>query len=282
MTTQRVDLASFLEMAHVIAEEAGRSLMGGYRKSRRGEDTGIIRKKGAIDLVTEWDMASEKLICSRLASAFPNIPVLAEEGGGASLDQELVWVVDPIDGTTNFAHGHPFFSVSIGLARRGRPILGVVHAPALGITWRGAEGKGSTRHARGQAEPERCVLGRAQSLRDALVATGFPYDRATSDENNIREMSRVVTQVRGIRRCGSAAIDLCLVADGTYDAYWEQKLAPWDLCGGAAIVFAAGGVLTDYEGGEIDLKVGRVVASNGMIHDDLREEIVAARMAPHP
>ena len=274
------ELEAALGTARGIAERAGAVVMQGFR----GEVT--VKKKGGIDLVTDRDLASEALVRAELAAAFPEHGVVAEEGDGdvEARAKEWVWFCDPLDGTTNFAHGHFFFAVSLGLARRGVPIAGVVHAPALRTTWWGAEGLGAFRSTEGRAT-ERCAVSSAPSafrrggatLIESVIATGFPYDRRTSPENNVREMSRIVVNVRGIRRCGSAALDLAQVADGTYDGYWEQKLAPWDLCAGAALVKGAGGTLTGYDGGEVSLAEGRVVATNGAIHAELLAEIAAAR-----
>ncbi len=264
-----LDLAATLRTATTIAREAGALLLDGWRTGAS------VQHKGEIDLVTEFDLASERLIRARMAAAFPDQGVVCEEAGGDSA-KDLVWYCDPLDGTTNFAHGHFFYSVSLGLARRGTPVAGVVYAPALDTAWAGGDGMGAWREQRG-ARTEARVSTRAGTLSASLVGTGFPYDRRTSPENNLREAARIIPRVQGIRRCGSAAMDLCLVADGTYDAYWEQKLAPWDMCAGVAIARAAGARVTDYEGAEPSLRVGRVVASNGAVHDELMREIAEAR-----
>lgn len=258
------ELREWLASTREIAEEAGAILMRGYRNA------GGVRHKGEIDLVTEHDLASEALIRERLSAAFPDHGLVGEEGGGKARDG-LVWFCDPLDGTTNFAHGLFVFAVSIGLALDGKAILGVVHAPALGLTWSGARGVGAFRNE------EMCSVSSTDALSRSLIATGFPYDRASDSENNIAELSRIVLKIRGIRRLGSAATDLCLVADGTYDAYWEQKLKPWDICAGMAILEAAGGRITSYEGGSVDIHCGRLIASNGKIHDVLHAEIDSAR-----
>lgn len=258
------ELARWIEEARAIAEEAGRLLLVGHRRG------GEVQKKGEIDLVTEFDLASESLITERMRVAFPSHGLVAEEGGGDARDG-LVWYVDPLDGTTNFAHGHFVFSVAIGLALDGVPIAGVVHAPAIAITWHGALGVGAFR----SGAP--CRVSSVATLGASIVGTGFPYDRARDPDNNVREAARIIPKVQGIRRLGSAAIDLALVSDGTYDGYWEQKLAPWDLCGGAAIAAAAGSTLTDYDGAPIDVRTKRVVVTNGAIHDELRREVLAAR-----
>lgn len=259
------ELDDVLRVAIEIATHAGHVLMEGWRRAP------AIRKKGAIDLVTDFDLRSEALLRERMAAAFPSHALVAEEGEDRVGGEEWIWYVDPLDGTTNFAHGHFFFSVSLGLAHRGRPTLGVVHAPALGTTWAGAIGRGCTRNG------EPCRTSSASVLNEALVATGFPYDRATSPENNLREAVHIIPSVQGIRRCGSAALDLALVADGTYDGYWEQKLAPWDACAGMALVLAAGGTITDYDGAEPDARASRVVATNGPLHPALLSAVQTAR-----
>jgi myo-inositol-1(or 4)-monophosphatase len=265
--TSPVDLAA-LDVVLDIAREAGARLLEGFHRGS------TVTHKGEIDLVTEHDLASEAIIRARMSAAFPDHGLVAEEGGGDP-KHELVWYCDPLDGTTNLSHGHFFFSVSIGLARNGVPVAGVVHAPALDASYVGAVGHGAYRIRRGVRSDMR--ISTATTLSRSLIATGFPYDRRTSPENNVREMSRIVLLVQGIRRCGSAALDLALVADGTYDGYWEQKLAPWDMCAGAALVVAAGGRLTDYDGAPPSLHAGRVVATNGLVHDELMRELATAR-----
>lgn len=258
-------LAEWLAVARDVAHEAGRVLMKGFR-------TGFeVRKKGAIDLVTELDLASEEVIARRMRAAFPDHAVVAEEGSADAAVSALTWYCDPLDGTTNFAHGHFVFSVAIGLAENGAPIAGVVHAPAIGITWQGGRGIGASRN------DEPCRVSTRQTLSESVIATGFPYDRARDPDNNVAEASRIIPKVQGIRRLGSAAIDLCLVADGTYDGYWEQKLAPWDLCAGAAIALAAGARLTTYGGDPITARSNKIVCTNGLVHDELRGEVLAAR-----
>lgn len=264
-------LTSWLAPAAEIAKEAGAILMQGWR---RGPE---VRKKGAIDLVTDFDLRSEELLRRRMSDTFPDHALVAEEGAeGDEPREDFIWYVDPLDGTTNFAHGHFVFAVSLGLAFRGRPVLGVVHAPAIATTWVGAVGLGCTRNG------EPCRTTGTEALSEALIATGFPYDRAVSPENNLRETNHILPRIQGLRRCGAAAVDLALVADGTYDGYWEQKLKPWDLCAGMALVWAAGGRVTDYEGGEPDVRSGRLVATNGPLHDALLHAVQAARGRPFP
>ena len=250
----------YASLALEVASEAGRLLLGGYRK--RVAPT----EKARHDLVTEFDLASEALIITRLSAATPELGLVAEEGGGER--KALSWFCDPLDGTTNFVHGHPFWSVSIGLLERGQPVAGAVVAPALGLTWVGFSGGQALR----VGEP--CHVSETSDLEHALVATGFPPDRRTAPANNLATFARVKQVVRGVRRCGSAAIDMCLVADGTYDAYWERRLNAWDLAGGAAVLLAAGGSLSALDGGPVDLSVGHVIAANGRVHGELQRLIM--------
>ncbi len=264
-------LAEIRDTACALALEAGALLREGWRRAPR------VTKKGAIDLVTEFDLRSEALLRERLARTFPEHAVVAEEGAARDThDARPTWYVDPIDGTTNFAHGHFFFAVSLGLVVDGAPVVGVVHAPALGTTWLGAVGAGAVRRGPDGVDVP-CVTSTVAALDDALLATGFPYDRRTSPENNLREFAALKLRAQGIRRCGAASLDLCLVADGTYDGYWEQKLAPWDLAGGTALLRAAGGRATGYLGEPLDLRAGRVVATNGPLHDALVAALAEAR-----
>jgi myo-inositol-1(or 4)-monophosphatase len=223
-----------------------------------------VEHKGAIDLVTSYDRASERYLRERLSAAAPFAIVGEEEGGGAASGVDgATWYLDPLDGTTNFCHGHPFYCVSIGLFVGAEPVLGVVVAPALGLEWTGGDGLGATRNG------EPCSVSRVATLGDTLLATGFPYDRRTSKENNFDAFVAIKKQAQAVRRCGSAAIDLCFVGDGTYDGYWERKLRPWDLAAGAAIVRAAGGRVTTFDGHEGGLLSGNLVATNAHFHDAL-------------
>jgi myo-inositol-1(or 4)-monophosphatase len=259
------ELASF---AQEVAAEAAALAMQGFRKRP------TTTKKGAIDLLTEYDVAAEQLIRARISKRFPGHRIIGEEAG-MSGEGENVWYVDPIDGTTNFVHGHPFFCTSIAHYVGDKPSAAAVVAPALGTTWSAAEGQPALRNG------EVCKVSDTAVLGDALCATGFPYDRWTNADNNEREFAVLLKKTRGIRRCGSAAIDLCLVADGTYDVYWEQSLKPWDMCGGALIVASAGGRLTDYDGSAADPREGRVVASCGGVHDAVLALLKEARAEPN-
>jgi myo-inositol-1(or 4)-monophosphatase len=243
-------------IAFEVATEAAELLLTGFRKHP------AVTEKARADLVTEFDLASERLIRQRLAERTPELAIVAEEQGGTP-GAGLTWYCDPLDGTTNFVHGHHFFCVSIGVAEAGRPIAGAVVAPALATHWVGFRGGPALRNG------EPCQVSATSLLEHALVGTGFPSDRSRAPSNNFDAFMRVKQRVRGVRRCGSAAIDLCLVADGTYDAYWERRLNAWDVMAGSALVLAAGGELSALDGTPPDLSVGHILASNGRTHREL-------------
>ncbi len=239
--------------ARAAAREAASLLMEGYRTRP------VASEKGRADLVTEYDVRSETLIRARLARDTPDAAVVGEEQGGAP--GGITWYIDPLDGTMNYVHGHPCFSVSIGAIDEQGPVAGVVFAPFLGIEWWGSRSTGAFRNG----EPVR--VSATDELKNALLSTGFPADRSRAPDNNLATFCEVIQHVHGIRRCGSAAIDCCFVADGTYDAYWERSLKIWDLAAGCAIALAAGARLTSLTGGPADLRVGHMVLSNGRVHD---------------
>lgn len=253
-----MSLAETLLVVRDAASRASEILLEGYR-TRPARRT----KATEIDFVTEFDQRSETLILELLAPL--GIAVVGEEGGGTPADR--TFYVDPLDGTTNYLHGHPFFCISIGLIDAGVPVLGVVHAPALGVTWEAVRGCGTLRNG------VPCHVTDTTRLEDSLLATGFPYDRRTTTDDNLREFSRLKKITHGVRRGGSAAIDLAMVADGTYDGYWEMKLNPWDWAAGATLVTEAGGALSRYDGSPFDVHATResaqraeLVATNGGVH----------------
>jgi myo-inositol-1(or 4)-monophosphatase len=263
------DLSSLLDAALDAARNAAVLVEKGWRK-RPAADF----KRARVDLVTQFDRESEELLREQLTRTTP-YPVVGEEAGGQRAEGEgaPTWYVDPLDGTTNFVHGHPFWCVSVGLVAGADPILGVVVAPSLRLEWTGAARIGSHRNG------EPCAVSDVAALDDALLATGFPFDRRTTDDNNFDAFVAIKKKCQAVRRCGSAAIDLCFVADGTYDGYWEKKLGAWDVAGGSAILLAAGGRVSDHEGRRADVTKGNVVATNGRIHDELVTELgrVASR-----
>lgn len=263
------ELKSACEHATRVARDAGALVMEGFR----GE-ANVRSKAIEVDLVTDYDLASEKQILAALSSAYPDVRIVGEEADGPGArgdDTSLTWYVDPIDGTTNFAHGHPFFCVSIGLLRGGAPLLGVIYAPALDVCWAGVVGQGATRNG------QPCQVSSHTHLKQSLCATGFPHIAPDSPESNFAEAAHFKRITRGVRRCGSAALDLAMTADGTYDAYWEYLLNPWDVAAGASLIVAAGGRVTSEDGSDVDLRDGALVASNPHVHDAVIEQLSLAR-----
>lgn len=254
-----------LEEARRIAEEAGALLMERFGRLSAGE----IERQGRRDVSTAADRDAEALIVRRLARRFPDHRVLGEESvkqgrDALALQPGPTWIVDPLDGTVNFVQGIPYFCVSLGLVQDDRPVLGVIHAPALGQTFVGAPGSGAF-------EGDRPIsVSATPFLEDSVVATGFAYDRNSLADTNIDNFVSIGMKVRGMRRLGAAALDLAYVASGRLDAFWELHLKPWDVAAGVAILRAAGGRVSDQRGGEDWLFGGHIVASNGLVHEELR------------
>lgn len=265
MTDERDGLRDDAER---IAREAGALLMTAFRAPMA-----IRAKETSSDLVTELDERCEALLRERLEAAFPGVSIVGEEGGGEPTDG-AAWYVDPIDGTSNFAHGHPWFCVSLGLWEGDRPVCGVVHAPAIGLTYAAARGRGVTRNG------APCRVSSTADFGSALFSTGFPSDRATREPDPYRAFVDVDRRSHGLRRCGAAALELSLVADGAYDGFWELGLAPWDLAAAAFFVTEAGGTVTDHAGAALTLDAGEVVASNGALHEALLLALAHGRALP--
>ncbi len=270
------DLRPFLDEARRLALLAGAELL-----RRRATDGPRATSKGTRrELVTAADHAAEQIVVGGLLAAFPDHGILAEEGaltaqGRASKAGDWTWLVDPLDGTTNYVHGLPHYGVAVALAFRGDPVVGVVHAPSLGETFAGARGLGATRtFADGTTQP--LQVSRTAELADALLATGFAYVRnEPGRDDNSGHVAALLPHCRDLRRLGSAELDLCYVAAGVYDGYWELYLAPYDVAAGAVLVREAGGAVTDWSGGGDWLYGDRVLASNGLLHDDLRRRLGA-------
>lgn len=241
------------------AERAGKILLEGLSGPAE------VAFKGAVNLVTQFDREAEAVIVEVLRQAFPNDRILSEEGGGQSGETGYSWLIDPLDGTTNFAHGYPVFCVSIGLQRDGEVVAGIVHDPNKREWFVAERGQG----ARLNDRPIR--VSTETQLDRSLLATGFPYDLRESPVNNLDYFNRFVLRAQAIRRAGSAALDLCYVAAGRLDGYWELKLGPWDSAAGGLMVEEAGGRVTDFQGGEFRPEDGWIVASNGLIHEEMLE-----------
>jgi myo-inositol-1(or 4)-monophosphatase len=247
------NVTSELEVALSAAKEAGEVLRKGFGWQHS------IRYKGEVDLVTEVDEQAEQLIREILLGAFPAYGMLAEEGGTLVGEVDARWIVDPLDGTTNYAHGLPIFCVSVALERSGEVVLGVVHDPMHEETFVAERGRGATMNG------EPIKVSDTDELIRALIATGFPYDRAEMPEA-LELFGRLAASTQGMRRLGSAALDLCYVASGRIDGYYERGIWPWDLAAGSVILEEAGGKLTNYRGGKLDLAGREIVASNGCLH----------------
>lgn len=231
----------------------------------RGEYT-VDRKDfspGGIDIVTDADRASERLILDALAKEFPDHDVLTEETVTNRSGSRYLWLVDPLDGTINFAHGLPHFCVTLALMCERKLLAGIVYDPIREERFQAVSGAGATLNGKP------IHVSRAKRLTESIVGTGFPYDRAYSEENNVAEFSRIVTRVQGVRRAGSAALDLAYVGCGRLDGFWELKLKPWDQGAGMLIVEEAGGRVSDRFGSETDAFTTHVVATNGLIHGEL-------------
>jgi myo-inositol-1(or 4)-monophosphatase len=229
---------------------------------RRGMSDALdIRYKGAINLVTQIDVAAERAVVERLRAKAPDHGILAEEGSVHEGGSPYRWLIDPLDGTTNYAHRFPFFCVSVGLQHEDESVLGVVFDPVRDELFTGVRGGGAA--CNGQP----ISVSATASLTQSLVVTGFAYDPKQDTNVNFRHFEAMSRAVQGVRRTGSAALDLCYVAAGRTDGFWELLLSPWDTAAGQVIVEEAGGRVTDFSGRAFSPYVPQVVASNGTIHD---------------
>lgn len=247
-----------LQIAKEAAEKGAEQLLHYWGKANPS-------KKSLYDLVTEADIASEKAILSFLEKATPDIACLSEEAGGESAD--LIWVIDPLDGTTNYAHKYPFVAISIALVNKGIPQVAVVYNPIMGELFEAALGQGA------KCNGEKLFVSKTSKLEDALLATGFPYDRLTTKDNNYNEFCRLTDLTQGVRRAGAASLDLAYVARGSLDGFWERGLKPWDMAAGALLVTESGGQVSNYDQSPLDLYSGKIVASNKLLHDSLSQAI---------
>ena len=251
------EIDRYAAVGTAVAREAGGLLMTHFRTQFS------VSHKGAINLVTEVDVAAEDLIVSRLMREFPGHAVLAEEKHSEGVPAEYRWIVDPLDGTTNYAHGFAFFSVSMALEIRGEVVWGAVYNPPLEEMFTARLGRG----ARCNGAPIR--VSSTATLGESMLATGFPYDIRTSPINNLDNFRAFALRALAIRRAGSAALDLSYVAAGRFDGFWELKLNPWDVAAGYLIVREAGGTVTDLQGRRGSAYVPECVASNGLIHEEM-------------
>jgi myo-inositol-1(or 4)-monophosphatase len=260
-------LQSFLDIATIAA------IAGGAELKRYWGNLSNIQEKGRPgDLVTEADKAAEAAVLKVLQRHLPDHGILAEEGGQlGNAQSEFLWAIDPLDGTTNYAHQYPFVAVSIGLMINGVPQVGIVYNPILEECFAAATGLGATCNH----QPIR--VSSTQQLNQSLLVTGFAYDRTQTTDNNYAEFAHLTHLTQGVRRSGSAALDLAYVARGSLDGYWERGLSPWDMVAGIVLVREAGGQVTAYDGSAFNLKSGRILATNGQLHASLSRELLQVK-----
>jgi myo-inositol-1(or 4)-monophosphatase len=250
-----------------IATEA--ALAGGAVLETYWGKLDTIEEKGRSgDLVTIADRESEQAVLNVIQRHFPDHSILAEESGLQTGASEFLWAIDPLDGTTNYAHQYPFYGVSVGLLIAGQPQVGVVYAPFLNELFQAAQGLGATRNR------QPIQVSQTEQLAQSLLVTGFAYDRRETPDNNYAEFCHLTDLTQGVRRGGSASVDLAYVACGRLDGYWERGLSPWDLAAGIVLVQEAGGRVTAYDGSPFQLQSGRILATNPHIHQALSEALL--------
>lgn len=258
------ELDHFLDIATKAAIKGGIVL-----KDFWGKQLAIATKNRIDDLVTEADQGAEKEILKIITSNFPQHGILAEETGQlGAIESDFLWAIDPLDGTTNYAHSYPHCAVSIALLKQGIPIVGIVYNPITEELWRAATGKGAT------LNEKPIKVSATSELNQSLLVTGFAYDRRETKDNNYAEFCHLTHLTQGVRRSGSASLDLAQVACGRFDGYWERGLKCWDIAAGIVIVREAGGNVTAYNQETIDLNSGRILATNGKIHSCLSEVLL--------
>jgi len=249
-----------IEKVHLIAREAGEIIREGF-----GKQFTVEFKTNSSNLVTEIDKKAEAAIIKFINKEYPGHNILAEESGVQPGNSNYTWVIDPLDGTTNFAHGLPIFSVSIGIQKDGKTIIGVIYDVMNNRMYSAELGSGA--YGNGQ----KLGVSRNSNLEHSLLVTGFPYDIKNNPNRTIEKFNAFLLQARGVRRLGSAAIDFCYIGAGVFDGYWEVHLNPWDVCAGILIVEEAGGKVTKFDGKICDIHSKQFLASNGKIHDAMIE-----------
>jgi myo-inositol-1(or 4)-monophosphatase len=254
---QVASLERHLEAARQAARESGRIQIQGMSQKLQ------VDHKGRYDLVTDVDRKCEEVITGILQEAFPQVGMLAEESAENNTGSGEYWIVDPLDGTTNYASGYPAFCTNIALKQKGEIVLGVVYEPVRDELFEAVRGGGARLNGAAIRVSE------TGELSQALLATGFPYDRCEQPRTNLDSFCALTMRTRGVRRGGSASLDLCYTACGRLDGYWEIRLQPWDVCAGALMVFEAGGQVSDLKGQEYDWSGDETLASNRRLHDEL-------------
>lgn len=259
-------MESLFDFALSLAEEAGNRLAEAHGTVTRQ----TVSYKGWRNLVTDLDFEVERRLVQRIRAQYPDHAIVAEEGGGDGTPDTgwtHRWVIDPLDGTTNYVHRHPFYCVSIGIEDPTGPLLGIVYAPRLTECFTAVRGRGAF------LNQQRIAVSGETDLQRALLASGFAYAKGTDEDQNLANWARLAGRCRGLRRCGSAALDLAYVADGRYEGFWELGLHPWDVAAGALLVTEAGGRVTDCHGGSGYHDGRSILSSNGHLHGALLENL---------
>tara|TARA_B100000212_G_scaffold41757_1_gene27023 strand:- start:240 stop:1088 length:849 start_codon:yes stop_codon:yes gene_type:complete len=257
-----INLDKLTDIAKNAAIIGSDIISSNYNKIQR-----ISSKGREGDLVTNVDIEVETKIKDYLIDQTPEISILAEESGSLNKSSDLMWCIDPLDGTTNYSHGYPFFGSSIGLVAKGIPILGAISVPYLNELYWGCLTKGS------YCNNELIKVSSPINLSESLLVTGFAYDRFETENNNYAEFCWLTHKTRGVRRGGAAAVDLAFVAAGKVDGFWERGLQIWDIAAGAIIVYEAGGIISNYPNGELDLNSGKILACSPKINNELKEQL---------
>jgi len=240
-----------------LARDAGNLLKEKFNSKHE------VHYKGEINLVTEADKMSEDLIIAAINSSFPDHGILSEESPAQNSQAKLRWIIDPLDGTTNYAHGYPVFCVSIALENEGVIVLGVIYDPLREDTFVAVRGSGAYLNGK------KLKVSPTATLSRSLLATGFPYDIRMSKDNNLNYFNLMAVEAQAIRRAGAAALDIAYLAAGRFDGFWELKLMPWDVAAGCLMVEESGGVISDMSGGQWDISSPNVLVSNGLIHEQM-------------
>ena len=261
-----IDLNNLTTIAKESAMIGSEILNQNYKKIQSISSKG---RKG--DLVTNVDLEVEEKIKNYLLDKTPDISILAEESGRSNKSSSLMWCIDPLDGTTNYSHGYPFFGSSIGLVYKNIPILGSISIPYLDELYWGCITQGS------YCNDIKLHVSKPKNLSESLLVTGFAYDRYEKEDNNYAEFCWLTHKTRGVRRGGAAAVDLALVASGKLDGFWERGLEIWDIAAGAIIVYESGGIISNYPSGELDINSGKILACSPSINDELKKELSKVR-----
>ena len=254
-------MKNIYRFAEEIIEKASKLILKNHKKIRS------ISYKGVSNLVTNVDKEVEALIIKEINLRYPNHSIIAEESGTQKKDPNYEWFIDPIDGTTNFAHSYPFFCTSIAFAKNGIVEFGLIKDPITNELYSARKNKGAKLNGRP------IFVSKTKRLSETLLITGFPYDKQTSKMNNLKNFCNLTLLTHGVRRDGAAALDLCYVASGKVDGYWELKLSPWDVAAGVLILDEAGGKATGFKGEKYNICDSQIVATNGFIHKELLKHL---------